>query len=388
MDGLESAELKTLDIIIKQTTEVIESSKEQIFTISENARLECNRVKKELEIIKNQTSETIRQVDEMEKKERYARIRLMTVDRNFKKFTEEDIKKAYETAAEFQLKLSLVRERETQLRLKRDELDRSLKLQMETMEKAEALVSQVGVVLGFIGGNLRDLNLKVESLQQNQQLGLQIILAQEEERKRVAREIHDGPAQSMANVVLRMEFCEKLIDMDVEKLRQELNELKDSVRNTLQDVRKIIFDLRPMALDDLGFVPAIRRYIADFEEKNLIPVKLSINGQEQRFHGALEIALFRLIQESLNNVKKHAKATEVTVSVKIETDYIKVAVKDNGKGFEIDKISDNHHRDSFGLISMQERVELLGGEWDIKSAPGKGTNINFLVPIKRGKEEA
>lgn len=212
-------------------------------------------------------------------------------------------------------------------------------------------------------------------------LGLQIIRAQEEERKRLSREIHDGPAQSLANVVLRMEYCEKLMDVDPDKVRDELKELKKIVKNNLQDVRKIIFDLRPMALDDLGVVPALKRYIEDFKDKNNINILTSFRGRESRFDPALEIALFRLIQESLNNVVKHARASEVKVSVDVNDNMVKAVVEDNGVGFILAKALNNYAGAKFGLISMKERTELLGGNINIETKPGQGTKIMFVIPV-------
>lgn len=250
-----------------------------------------------------------------------------------------------------------------------------------TAEKAEAMVSQVGMVIDFISGNLKDINLKMENLQQRQQLSLQIIKAQEEERGRVARDIHDGPAQSMANVVFRMEFCEKLFDVEPERVREELRELKEVVKNNIQDVRKIIFDLRPMALDDLGVIPAVKRYIDNFRDNNLIEVDLNILGRDFRLQSALEIAIFRLIQEALNNVVKHAGASRIIVTLEMNSDFVTASVEDNGSGFCLSGFSQssgNH----YGLISMRERIMLLDGKMDINSNPGQGTKISFCLPVR------
>lgn len=120
------------------------------------------------------------------------------------------------------------------------------------MEKAEMLVTRIGVVLQFLHGTLSQISVQLGNVQKQQQLALKVLLAQEEERRRIAREIHDGPAQALANIVLRADYCEQLLSRDPAKLKQELEKLKDLVRASLRDIRKIIFDLRPMPLDDLG----------------------------------------------------------------------------------------------------------------------------------------
>lgn len=374
-------ELKTLDMVVKETTKAIAEGKEQLFGIAENARAECLRVQTGIEDLDNRLRETARETADLELREQRAREHLGAVSRNFEKHSGEDIKTAFEEVKELQIKLTLLKERRSQLEAQRDELIKRVTGLQQTAEQAENLVSQVSLVMDFIGGNLKDINVKIKSIHQRQQLGLQVIKAQEEERKRVAREIHDGPAQSMANVVLRMEFCEKLLDVDQEKARQELKELKEVVRGNLQDVRKIIFDLRPMALDDLGLIPALRRFLEDYREKWGLEVEPVFRGLEKRLAPALEIALFRLIQEALNNVRKHAYAHKVVVALELEPKIITAGVKDDGQGFDLKQALAAGSGDSFGLISMKERVELLSGRMEIKTAPGRGTEVLFRIPV-------
>ncbi|WP_016696480.1 sensor histidine kinase, partial [Rhodococcus rhodochrous] len=156
-------------------------------------------------------------------------------------------------ANRIQVELSIYREREDNLKKRRNDLERQLRTLEETIERAEKLVTQMGVVLGYLTGDLSKVGEALEEAKQHQLMGLKVIQAQEEERKRVAREIHDGPAQSMANVVLRSEIVEKMLKNErILEAQMELHELKEMVRLSLADVRRIIFDLRPMALDDLG----------------------------------------------------------------------------------------------------------------------------------------
>lgn len=376
------ASLKKLDRVVKETISAIEKGKRQIMEIDEAARKEYARVQSELEILQKQTVEIIHQVDELEVKSRVARRQLAEVDSNFEKYNEDDIKQAYELANALQIQLTLMQEREFQARVKRDELERSLKALWATVEKAEQLVANVSVVLGFIGGDLHDVNEKLEDMQQRQNIGLQVIRAQEEERKRIAREIHDGPAQAMANVVLRAEFCEKLLDIEPDKVKIELQSLKEMVRLALKDVRKIIFDLRPMALDDLGLVPALRRYTIDYKEKYGLDADFVFFGEERRLAPAVEVGVFRVIQEALNNIWKHAHADKIQVTLDIASEKLNAVVKDNGKGFDYEAEGEGERRESLGLTSMQERSDLLEGELQIISQLGKGTEVRLRVPIK------
>jgi len=372
-------DIKALDQIIKDTITVVEKSKEQIYDIAENARVEKQRVALELDDIQNKAVETIREVDELERSEKKARVRLMDVSRNFNRYTEKDIKEAYDHAREQQVKVGLLRERERQLRLRRNQLEISLRKLDETVNKAENMVGQVGVALNLLGGNLQGISDRLEEIQQRQNFGVQVIKAQEEERRRVARDIHDGPAQSMANVILRAEICEKLLDKNPAQVPKELRELKTVVKNSLQDVRKIIFDLRPMALDDLGIIPTLKRYFSEYQERNGINIDLVAFGQEKRISSGMEVAIFRVIQEAVNNVNKHSKAHKVLVRLEMTPKVVNCSIKDDGVGFDVKVKMD---QDKFGLLGMRERVELLRGSFTINSAPEQGTEVKFNIPLE------
>ncbi len=373
-------ETEALDRVVKETFSAIEKGKEAIFDIAENARSELERVRKELMVTKQETLETIHQVDRYVQMEKQARIRLMEVSRDFHKYSEDTIREAYERAKDLQIQLFVLQEKEKNLRHRRDELERSLQRLSHTVEKAETLVTQIGVVLQFLQGTLKEITVKLDGLQQKQQVGLRIVQAQEEERRRIAREIHDGPAQSLANLVLRAEFCEQLLSRDPGSVRSELEKLKNSVRSTLQDIRKIIFDLRPMSLDDLGLVGGLRRFFGDFQERYGLPVEFLVFGQEKALEQMYSIALFRIVQEALNNIVKHARASRVVVKLELLPQQVIIAVKDDGMGFDPQSVEqDGGH---YGLLNMRERARLLNGELQVKSAPGRGTEIYVMIPIE------
>lgn len=211
----------------------------------------------------------------------------------------------------------------------------------------------------------------------------EILTAIEEERKRIARDIHDGPAQSLANIVLRLEICEKLLDENPQKGKVELENLKKLVKDSLKGMRQLIFDLRPMTLDDLGLIPATKRFLKDFESHFQISTNLLISGEEKRLNQKAETGLFRIIQEALNNVAKHSQARKVRVAIAINQRYVIINITDDGKGFEVDRVlSGEHSAERLGLLGMRERAELLGGKLTIKSSPGKGASITVNVPLE------
>ncbi|MGE5653195.1 MAG: sensor histidine kinase [Bacillota bacterium] len=378
--GSEVSDLGKFEQVMQTTLETVEKSKTLIFEIAENARQDMARLKKELYMVQRDTAEAIREVDELRVRITLARQRYAEIAKDIARYTPEDQQSAHEAVVAIQSDLKQKQEREKQLRKRRDDLEMSLRSLNVTIEKGEELVSYVSAALNLLKGSLYEISHQVEGMQQRQQIGVKVIMAQEDERKRVAREIHDGPAQSMANVVLRAEFCERLIDTDLAKAKQELHELKDVVRNCLADVRRIIFDLRPMTLDDLGLIPTIRRYVGDFKEKNGIDTTLQILGKERRLEPTVEVALFRATQEALNNISKHARARSVMVKVEMLSRQVTIVVRDDGRGFDLEKVLADKTRNSLGLVSMRERIELVLGQFTVQSAPGKGTLINIVVP--------
>lgn len=379
--GGQEMQKPSLEKIISGTLQAIDASKSQIYDIAENTRSESDRVKGELQEIQRQIITTIDQVDNLERKEKAARIRLMEVSRNFDKYTEDEVRIAYEKARELQVELASLREREKQLKLRRNGLERSVRKLVGTLEKAEGLMTQVSVVFEYLSGNLSQINNELEVVNQRRLLAPRIIQAQEEERKRVAREIHDGPAQTMANVVLRTEVCEKLMDYDQPGARKELQELREAVKASLQDVRRIIFDLRPMALDDLGLIPALTRYLENLRERYQVPVEIKCFGQQKRLKSLIEVAIFRVVQEAVMNAIKHANASLIKVKIETDSNNIIVMVKDDGIGFESEGCIQSPKLGSYGLLGMQERLDILGGQLSVKSKPGKGTEILAIVPL-------
>lgn len=377
---MQDVDIQTLDTIVKKTISSIRDSRGKIYDVYEMARDELEKVKRDVERVKNETASIINKVDELERNERKARIHLMEVSRDFKKFTEEEVREAYEDARKIQIDVAVTREQEQNLRRQRDELETRLRNLGGTVSKAEQLVSQVGVVLDFLGNQMNVAFAQLANLQNMHALGAQIIRSQEEERRRLARDIHDGPAQAIANIVFRAEVCERLIDSDSERAKSELKALREHIRNTLTEIRKIIFDLRPMAIDDLGLVPTIRGILDIFREQYGLSTEIAVRGREQRLESHVEIGIFRIVQEALNNVVKHAQASGIRVRVEFIPNGVTVVVDDDGIGFDAEgrEIPAGH----YGIMGMRERIQLLEGKLSIVSSPHRGTKVMISVPLE------
>lgn len=379
-----------IDRIVKEATKALETSRRNIYEIFESAQNEKEALQTEFKQVMDELDKTISEVDRLESRFKLARIRLREVSRHFDQFSEDHIREAYESATTFQLELTLAREKEQQLKLRRDELQQRIRNLENTLRKAENVGLQMSVVLDYLCGDLTQVTTLLESVKNRQLLGMKILVAQEEERKRLARELHDGIAQTVANVVLRAEIAERLMEKgQTDGLEDELASLKKQARASMEEIRKMIFNLRPMALDDLGLVPLLRKFTQDFEEKEKIHASFNLVGTESRLPSTMEAAIFRLVQEAFSNVVKHAEATRVNLELTFQKQMLKLVVEDNGKGFHPEalqaKMSEGSH---FGLIGMRERVELLDGRFNIESAPNEGTKVTILIPIRldMGKE--
>jgi two-component system sensor histidine kinase DegS len=379
LDANKQLDAKELDKIVEKMIDTVHHSKDEIFHIGEQSRQEHDRLLNELVETKILVNQIIREADKFEAHARLARQRLSEVNRHFSRYSETEIREAYEKAHDLQMKATMIREQEKQLRLRRDELERRLAGLKETIKRADHLIGQITVVLNYLNSDFRQVSEFIEGARKKQEFGLKIIEAQEEERKRLSREIHDGPAQMLAHVMMRSDLIERIFkERGVDEAIQEIRDFKKMVRSALYEVRRIIYDLRPMALDDLGLIPTLRKYLQTVEEYNK---KTSISfihiGEEKRLPARFEVAIFRLVQESVQNALKHAEASEIQVKMEIKNCRLFLMVKDNGKGFDITEKKEN----AFGLIGMKERVELLEGKMNIQSQIGVGTTIFIQIPL-------
>ncbi|HSH36216.1 sensor histidine kinase [Schnuerera sp.] len=378
-----SSKVERINEILQETIYSIENNKEEISEIVEYARDDVKQIEKDLCKIKERVEEIIKEVDKLEIEERKSRSYLSNVSKNFNIYSEKDLKQAYDRANETRIRLLLKREEEKRLIERRKEQEFRLKSAIEVYKKAERVRKSVSVATEYLKGNLDEILFTVDHLNKRQVLGIKIIEAQEEERERLARDMHDGPAQSMANILVKTEICERLMDIDIKKSKEELQNLKTIARTTLKDIRKTIYDLRPMSLDDLGLIPTLERYIYNFIDYTGIDVKLNVLGDVVNLNSTVEIAIFRIIQEALNNIFKHSKATEARIVMEYSPTRLNLSIRDNGIGFNIDKVNElgRDTTGGFGLINIRERVELLKGNLEIKSSPGKGTRINIFIKL-------
>ncbi|HAE92669.1 sensor histidine kinase [Tissierella praeacuta] len=375
--------IKRLNEILEATIDSINGTKDEIFEIVNHSRLECKRLEDELKSLQTKIKEVFTQVERLEGLDKKSRVNLSHKSKNFEFFNESDIKDAYDLANGIRIELLLKREEEKNLIERRKEIEIRLKNSYEVYKKAENINKQITVAVEYLMGNAGNIAVTVDELSKKHYMNIKIIEAQEEERSRLARDIHDGPAQSLANVIVKAELCEKLLDIDKDRAKNEIHSLKEVIRWTLKDVRKIIYDLRPMSLDDLGLIPTLERYISIFEEDTAIKVVLKTSGKFNDLESVIQIAIFRIIQESLSNIRKHAKAKSAVIIIEKSLSKVNLSIKDDGVGFNIEnyKEGSNLMSSGFGLMNIKERVELLNGSLHIISSLNLGTKISLFIPL-------
>jgi two-component system sensor histidine kinase DegS len=205
-----------------------------------------------------------------------------------------------------------------------------------------------------------------------------------EERTRIACEIHDGLVQSLAGVNFKLDLCEQLMLKDPLACQAMVRQTRGELKLAIQEARQVIFNLRPLHYDQLELIPALTNYLKSYETQSHIKTEFAVTGDEKTMPPRTKIFLFRILQEALSNVEKHAKADLINVHLQIDRDMLTATVTDNGIGFDVEAVSRNPEKwDHFGLRGIVERARLVGGQAKIESKKGRGTRIVMHVPLKK-----
>jgi signal transduction histidine kinase len=213
-----------------------------------------------------------------------------------------------------------------------------------------------------------------------------VVAAQEAERQRIARDLHDETGQSLTAIGMGLRGLSGRLSSRNKEALGMLHKLETLTADSLKELQLLISDLRPSHLDDLGLSAALRWYAGRIQEHSTIGVRVDIIGEECDLDAAAKIAIFRIIQESLNNIIKHAHATHANIYLRFEEKNVRINVRDNGIGFDLERAKQQRaSRPSLGLAGMQERAALLGGTVSVQSRPGLGTEVEALIPYQHSE---
>jgi len=285
-----------------------------------------------------------------------------------------DIQQAYNTALDSQQRMIVMRSQLEKLQNDQSNLQKKIALidQIRMFFENQPLISKSGK-----GGSSG-----IQNNGDGHSFLEMMINSQETERQRLSRQMHDGPAQALSNFIVQTEIASRLFEIDKEKARNELENLKGAAMSTFQKVMNFIFELRPMSLDDLGLILTIKKYVEIFKDQNGVDVNLSISGQDRRFEPFLEVMVFRALQEIMGNSVKHngdqPVKVQISTQVSIDENQVKLVVSDNGRGFDPEQ---EKNSSGLGLKLIRDRVEILGGYFDIDTSIGQGCRVSLTVPI-------
>lgn len=253
------------------------------------------------------------------------------------------------------------------------------------------------VNIDFNGSEIDQLAVSIDALiielnQTNRQLkalSQHAINAQEDERKRIARSLHDDTGQALTMLIINLERIEDQIAPEALDLKAKISDTRKLAARTLDDLRKIVYGLRPAILDDLGLIPAIRWYARSNLEAAGIQFNLDVPEDTLQLPTMLTTTLFRITQEAVNNIVRHSQASTASISLRQDQKEIYLQVEDNGLGFEHQQgPGEAIQLEQWGLLGIQERVALVGGEFNIASQPGKGTILQITVPLMTSGERS
>ena len=229
-------------------------------------------------------------------------------------------------------------------------------------------------------------NMVLEALDEASRLrASQIIQAQEQERQRIARELHDETSQVLTSLLISLTLLEK--SAQTQEAHERIADTRALAHSTLRAIRNLSIDLRPSALDDLGLLPALRWYVKEYQKKCSIDVEFHSTGLKERLPAEMETALYRIVQECLTNTAKHAKASKVTITMNEEPERVYARITDNGTGFDYTALLKTPGQErGLGLAGMHERAVLLDGTLNIHSMPGQGTIVEVSIPLPSARK--
>lgn len=378
---VDKIDIRALDAIFSSMVQSLDKSKSDIFFINEESRRQLIELRAELERTEKEISRAIMEGGRLSASALAAREKLQHVSIHFADYTRDEVSEAYQSAHEVQLGFMLNSTKIRQLNDQKLHLENRIRTYEESIERSDHLVGHVNVVTKYLTSDLKDVGPALETAKMQKHFSMKVLEAQEEERKRLSREIHDGPAQMMANLVMQLGLVERVFnDKGMDAGLDQLSFTKELARQTLSEIRRIVYDLRPMVLDDFGLVPALHKYVRKMQEYHPdIRFTFESNGIMDRMAQGIEVPVFRLTQEAVTNAIKHSGADVIDVRIEVCENWLRTTVTDDGSGFDPSEAGDS----SFGIQGMTERVALLKGELEIKTEKGNGTEVVLTLPHDR-----
>lgn len=348
-------------------------------TLISQLRAEHEQIAKRLREIQSMIDQSQAEFRRLQQRSVEVTTQLRRIEENFDTVPRNDIKVVYTSALDTRTRLLTSQAQLEKLQQDRTQLEHFGRLLNDLLNSLE------GVSLP----NLPSSNVQQSTgggTQLSNETIIRLVQSQESERQRLARQMHDGPAQSLTNFILQAEICRRLFDRDPQRAVEELENLKTAASTTFQRVRDFIFELRPMMLDDLGLVPTMRRYVDVFTDKSGIETRINVVGEERRrLEPHTEVMFFRSLQELLGYARDNARATKIDIILDITSNPAKASVTFNGRTItEIEEEVEQNKHKMFGLAGLTERIELVGGQIEFHSIEGEPNRVEIALPTVSG----
>lgn len=373
--------------IMEKTISTLDSNKETVVSIIKNLQAEFEKKKLELIDIKSQLPKVFSTVKEFTVLDKQLRLKLAGASSDFSADGQAKLRHIFEQATTVHDQLLKAQEQEHFLIRRRDMLEIDLRHSQKNIEQAEYMANQLLVSLSYLQAGMAQIkeNEEVPHTPDNASLlhYVAFLKCLENEKSRIARDLHDGPAQQIVGVQMKVDFCKTLIQQDLQKGLLVLDQLKGDLNVALSEVRDILFDLNPAPLEKMGLKKSIETLLYNALDSEKVKITFYYDLEAIDLNLALQTTLYRIIQELTNNIKKHARATQVVLRVSGAAQFIYIHLMDNGIGFDMpdDFETLGSSQKSYGLTNISTRIKELNGDLKVTSGKSKGTLFKIQLPL-------
>lgn len=376
--------------ILENTIGTLVENKSSLMSISDALKEEYEKKKVEIHKINQELPVIFQNTKKLRLLDRQLRNQLLKSSGNFTEQGYKTMEAMFKEVNQVHESYLNAEQEEFNMVRRRDMLELELKQSISMMEKAENIVQQFMISISYLQNSLKKYSQNtsnIQSIQEDESIKhyLELFTYVENEKLRIARDLHDGPAQQIVGTLMNVEICANAAQKDIQKGILLLGKLKQDLANTLTDIRTIIFDLNPAPLEQLGFEKAIHNMLYSILNKDQISISFFYNMDETKVSKTLQNTIYRLIQELINNVKKHSKANRVMLRITIVNDYIYIHLMDNGVGFQVPEDLDSFrvNKKSYGISNIYTRIKELNGTLALNSDANNGTCFKIQLPMIR-----
>lgn len=380
-------DIKLLEIMEKTIT-TLKNNKDTVIEIINDLQADYDEKQKELKEIKDKLPGIMLECVRLRKLDKQMRQDLIIASNDFSAKGHQNLRRVFEKANTVHTQMFKTEDMEQSYINRRDQLEIQLKKAKLNIEQAESMAHQLITSLSYLQAGINNLNSRLNPKFPGDSdsvyaASLAAFKCIEDEKSRIARDLHDGPMQRIASVQMRIDFCKTAIELDLKKGLLLLENLKQDLSSTLSEVRAILFDLNPAPLDKLGLKACIEHMLCNITDKMQIKLGFTYNLEHLSLDLSIQNTIYRIIQELLNNIRKHAKASAITIQLTAVSDFIQITVEDNGIGFSVPEDFElfRTQNKSYGLSNIYTRIHNINGNLKVSSHPNIGSSFRIELPI-------